>query len=108
PEVKFEQEQVPFGKEYLEKFVASMAADTPQDAVFSSIICARASWEQGLLEDLGSYVGRPPAVAAAQYVDPALYYNSWKGKTFGVPHVGPDFRVLYVNRKHLADAGLGP
>jgi multiple sugar transport system substrate-binding protein len=106
PEVKFEQEQVPFGKEYLEKFVASTAADTPQDAVFSSIIWARDFWEQGLLEDLGPYIARTPSVAPNQYVDAAHFYDSWKGKTFGVPHVGPDFRVLYVNRKHLAEAGL--
>jgi ABC-type glycerol-3-phosphate transport system substrate-binding protein len=108
PGTKFEQEQVPWGKDYLEKFVASAAADTAQDAVFSSIIWGRDFWEQGLLEDLGPYIGRTPAVAPNQYVEPALFYNSWKGKTFGVPHVGPDFRVFYVNRKLFQEAGLDP
>lgn len=108
PDVKWDQEQVPFGKEYLEKMVASAAAGTSPHAVFSSIIWARDLWEQGLLEDLGPYIGRTPSVAPKQYVEPALFYNSWKGKTFGVPHVGPDFRVLYVNRKLLRDAGIDP
>ncbi|MBI3971604.1 MAG: extracellular solute-binding protein [Chloroflexi bacterium] len=108
PDVKFEQEQVPWGKDYLEKFVSSAAADTPQDVVFSSIIWGRDLWAQGLLEDLGPYVARTPSVAPNQYVEPALYYNSWKGKTFGTPHVGPDFRTIYVNRKLFREAGLDP
>lgn len=108
PDVKWEQEQVPFGKEYLEKMVSSAAADTSPNAVFSSIIWARDLWQQGLLEDLGAYIGRTPSVGPKQYIEPALFYNSWKGKTFGVPHVGPDFRVLYVNRKLLRDAGIDP
>jgi ABC-type glycerol-3-phosphate transport system substrate-binding protein len=106
PGVKVEQEQVPWGKEYLEKFIAVAAADTAQDVVFSSIIWGRDFWEQGLLEDLGPYIARTPAVAPGQYVEPALFYNSWKGKTFGIPHVGPDFRVFYVNRKLFAEASL--
>jgi ABC-type glycerol-3-phosphate transport system substrate-binding protein len=108
PDVKWEQEQVPWGKEYLEKLIASAAAGTSPQAVFSSVIWGRDLWEQGLLEDLGPYIARTPAVAPKQYVEPALFYNSWKGKTFGIPHVGPDFRVLYVNRKLLRDAGLDP
>jgi ABC-type glycerol-3-phosphate transport system substrate-binding protein len=106
PNAKWEQEQVPFGTEYLQKMVASAAAGTSPQAVFSSIIWARDLWEQGLLEDLGPYVAKTPSVAPKQYVEPALFYNSWKGKTFGIPHVGPDFRVLYVNRKLLKDNGI--
>ena len=106
PGVKWEQEQVPFGKEYLEKMVSSAAAGTSPQAVFSSIIWARDLWEQGLLEDMGPYIARAPSVAPKQYIEPALFYNSWKGKTFGIPHVGPDFRVLYVNRKLLKEAGI--
>ena len=106
PEVRFEQENVPFGAPYLEKFVSSAAADQPQDVVFSSIIWGRDLWEQGLLEDLGPYVARTPSVAPNKYIEPALFYNSWKGKTFGTPHVGPDFRVIYVNRKHFQEANI--
>ncbi|HJQ93813.1 MAG TPA: extracellular solute-binding protein, partial [Candidatus Thermoplasmatota archaeon] len=106
PGTRFEQEQVPWGKEYLEKFVSSAAADTAQDVVFSSIVWGRDLWEQGLLEDLGPYVARTPSVAPSQYIEPALFYNSWKGKTFGIPHVGPDFRVFYVNRKLFQEAGV--
>jgi multiple sugar transport system substrate-binding protein len=106
PDVKFEQEQVPFGAEYLEKLVASAAAGTSPQAVFCSVSWGRDLWAQGLLEDLGPYIARTPSVQPKQYVEPALFYNSWKGKTFGVPHVGPDFRVLYVNRKLLRDNGV--
>ena len=106
PNAKWEQEQVPFGTEYLEKMVASAAAGTSPQAVFSSIIWARDLWEQGLLEDLGPYIAKTPSVAPKQFVEPALFYNSWKGKTFGIPHVGPDFRVLYVNRRLLKDNGI--
>jgi multiple sugar transport system substrate-binding protein len=108
PDVKWEQEHVPWGKEYLEKLIASAAAGTSPQVVFSSVIWGRDLWEQGLLEDLGPYIARTPSVAPKQYIEPALFYNSWKGKTFGIPHVGPDFRVLYVNRKLLRDAGLDP
>ncbi|HEX2038076.1 MAG TPA: extracellular solute-binding protein [Chloroflexota bacterium] len=106
PEVRWEQLQVDWGKTYLEKLISSAAADDLPDAVFSSIIWARDLWEQGLLEDLGPYIARTPSVAPNQYVEPALFYNSWKGKTFGIPHVGPDFRVIYVNRKLFAEAGI--
>jgi multiple sugar transport system substrate-binding protein len=106
PDAKFEQEQVPFGTEYLEKLVSSAAAGTSPQAVFCSVVWGRDLWEQGLLEDLGPYIARTPAVQPKQYVEPALFYNSWKGKTFGIPHVGPDFRVLYVNRKLLKDNGI--
>lgn len=106
PDAKFEQEQVPFGTEYLEKLVASAAGGTSPQAVFSSIIWARDLWEQGVLEDLGPYIARTASVQPKQYLEPALFYNSWKGKTFGIPHVGPDFRVLYVNRRLLKDNGI--
>jgi ABC-type glycerol-3-phosphate transport system substrate-binding protein len=106
PEVKWEQEQVPWGQPYLEKFISAAAADAQADVVFCSVIWGRDLWEQGLLEDLGPYIARTPSLAPRQYIEPALFYNSWKGKTFGVPHVGPDFRVLYVNRKLLRDAGI--
>jgi multiple sugar transport system substrate-binding protein len=108
PNVRWEQEQVPFGQEYLEKLVASAAAGTSPHAIHCSVVWARDLWEQGLLEDLGPYIGRTSSVAPKQYVEPSLFYNSWNGKTFGVPHVGPDFRVLYVNRKLLRDAGIDP
>ena len=64
PNAKWEQEQVDFGKVYLEKMVASAAAGTSPQAVFSSIIWARDLWEQGLLEDLGSYIAKTPSVAS--------------------------------------------
>jgi multiple sugar transport system substrate-binding protein len=106
PEVKTEQLQVEFGKVYLEKLVAMTAGGTPPDVVFSSIIWGRDLWSDGLLEDLGPYIARTPSVAANQYVDAAHFYDSWKGKTFGVPHVGPDFNVFYVNRKLLQEVGI--
>lgn len=108
PDVKWEQEQVPFGQEYLEKFVASAAAGTAPQVVFSSVIWARDWWEAGVLEDLGPYIARTASVAPKNYVEPALFYNSWKGKTFGIPHVGPDFRLLYVNRRLLRESGIDP
>ena len=108
PDVKWEQEQVPFGTEYLQKMVSSAAAGTSPQAVFCSVIWGRDLWEQGLLEDLGPYIAKTASVQPKQYVEPALFYNSWKGKTFGIPHVGPDFRVFYVNRQLLKDNGIDP
>ena len=105
PEVKWEQLQAEWGTVYLEKIVSMSAAGTPPDVIFSSIIWARDWWSDGLLEDLGPYVARTPSVAPSQYIEPALFYNSWKGKTFGIPHVGPDFNVFYVNRQLLQEAG---
>jgi multiple sugar transport system substrate-binding protein len=106
PEVKFEQLQVEWGKVYLEKLVTMTAGGTPPDVIFSSIIWGRDLWADGLLEDLGPYIARTPSVAPNQYLDAAHFYDSWKGKTFGVPHVGPDFNVFYVNRKLLQEAGI--
>jgi multiple sugar transport system substrate-binding protein len=82
------------------------AGGTPPDVVHASIIWARDWWSNGLLEDLGPYIARTPSVAPSQYVDPALLYNSWKGKTFGIPHVGPDVQVFYVNRQLLQEVGI--
>lgn len=106
PDVKFEQMQVEFGKVYLEKLVTMSAGGTPPDVVFSSIIWGRDLWADGLLEDLGPYIARTPSVAPSQYVEAAHFYDSWKGKTFGVPHVGPDFNVFYINRQLLQDVGI--
>ncbi|MGH2367082.1 MAG: ABC transporter substrate-binding protein, partial [Chloroflexota bacterium] len=106
PDVKWEQLQVEWGKVYLEKLVTMTAGGTPPDVIFSSIIWGRDLWSEGLLEDLGPYIARTPSVAPSQYVDAAHFYDSWKGKTFGVPHVGPDFNVFYVNRKLLQEVGI--
>lgn len=106
PEVKFEQLQTAFGTPYLEKIVSMTAGGTPPDVIFSSIVWGRDLWSDGLLEDLGPYIARTPSVAANQYVDAAHIYDSWKGKTFGIPHVGPDFNVFYVNRSLLNEVGI--
>jgi multiple sugar transport system substrate-binding protein len=106
PDVKWEQIQADFGKVYLEKIVAMAAGGTPPDVIFSSIIWGRDLWSDGLLEDLGPYIARTASVGPSQYVDAAHFYDSWKGKTFGVPHVGPDFNVFYVNRNLLQEVGI--
>jgi multiple sugar transport system substrate-binding protein len=106
PGVKWEQLQVDFGTTYLEKFTAMAASGTPPDVLFASIIWARDWWLQGFLEDLGPYVARTPSVQPDQYVPPAIYYNSWQGKTFGIPHVGPDFNTYFVNRSALKEVGI--
>lgn len=106
PDVKWEQIQVEWGKAYLEKIVTMTAGGTPPDVMFSSIVWGRDLWSDGLLEDLGPYIARTPSVAPSQYLDAAHFYDSWKGKTFGVPHVGPDFNVFYINRKLLQEVGI--
>ena len=106
PRVKWEQLNVGWGKPYLEKFTAMAAAGTPPDVLFSSIIWGRDWWLQGFLEDLSPYVARTASVQPDQYIPPALYYNSWQGKTFGIPHVGPDFNTYFVNRQALKEVGI--
>ena len=106
PNVKVEQLQTDFGTPYLEKIVSLTAGGTPPDVIFSSIIWGRDLWSDGLLEDLGPYIAKTPSVAPTQYVDAAHYYDSWKGKTFGIPHVGPDFNVFYVTRGLLNEVGI--
>jgi multiple sugar transport system substrate-binding protein len=106
PGSKVEQIQVEFGTPYLEKLVSMSAGGTPPDVFHSSIIWGRDLWSDGLLEDLGPYIAKTPAVGPSQYVDAAHFYDSWKGKTFGVPHVGPDFNVFYVNRTLLNEVGI--
>jgi multiple sugar transport system substrate-binding protein len=106
PGSKVEQLQVEFGTPYLEKLVAMASGGTPPDVIHSSIIWGRDLWSDGLLEDLGPYIAKTPALAPGQYVDAAHFYDSWKGKTFGVPHVGPDFNVFYVNRNLLQEVGI--
>lgn len=106
PEAKVEQLQTEFGTPYLEKIVSMTAGGTPPDVIFSSIIWGRDLWSDGLLEDLGPYIAKTPSLAPSQYVDAAHFYDSWKGKTFGVPHVGPDFNVFYVNRALLNEVGI--
>lgn len=106
PNVKWQQLQVDWGTPYLEKFTAMAAADTPPDVLFASIIWGQSWWVQGFLGDLGPYVARTSSVQPNQYIPPALFYNSWQGKTFGIPHVGPDFNTYFVNRRGLQEVGI--
>jgi ABC-type glycerol-3-phosphate transport system substrate-binding protein len=106
PSAKWEQQQVPWGPTYVEKVVAQAVGGTPPDVIFVDARWGRDWWVDGLLEDLGPYTAKFPSVAPGQYVESAQAMATWKGKSFGIPHTGPDFNVFYVNRKLLQEAGI--
>ena len=108
PGIKIKMQFVPFGNEYVQKLSASSAAGDPPDILHSSIIWARDFYDLGITEELNSYIKTTPEMGMEHFLEGALFYNSKKGKIFGIPMEGPDSYVLYYDRDMLLEAGIDP
>jgi len=105
---KVEFEFVPWGQEYLDKFIATVASDSPLDVAATSIIWGRDLWDQGAIEKLNPYIARTPEVAMEQFIPAALFYNQKHGKIYGLPAGEPDYNAIFYRPTFFQEAGLDP
>ena len=87
-------------------FRTTIAAGTPVDVAFNSIIWARDHWDLGMLMDYGPYLSQYPHIQDDQYFEASQQFRKAEGATFGIPVMGPESTSIVVNGQLLLDAGL--
>ncbi len=90
-----------YGGEYDTKINASMGAGDAPDVMYM--------WNypvySGGLEPLDSYIEQEGAEYKDNFFEAVLEYNSFEGKTYGIP-VGFSTHALYYNKAHFDAAGI--
>jgi ABC-type glycerol-3-phosphate transport system substrate-binding protein len=87
-------------------FRTTIAAGTPVDVAFNSIIWARDHWDLGLLMDYEPYLSQYPHIQDDQYFEASNQFRKTEGATFGIPVMGPQSQSIVVNGQLLIDIGL--
>lgn len=87
-------------------FRTTIAAGTPVDVAFNSIIWARDHWDLGLLMDYEPYLTQYPHIQDDQYFEASHQFRKAEGATFGIPVMGPESQSIVVNGQLLIDIGL--
>ena len=95
PGADLRYQHIPFGPQYIQKIMASMAARRPPDCLHASIIWANDLYERGVLSDLSPYVERTPEMADAQWLKAALRYGRDGGYIYGIPIEQDSSCILY-------------
>jgi multiple sugar transport system substrate-binding protein len=87
-------------------FRTTIAAGTPVDVAFNSIIWARDHWDLGMLMDYEPYLTQYPHIQEDQYFEASNQFRQAEGATFGIPVMGPESQSIVVNGQLLIDIGL--
>ena len=87
-------------------FRTTIAAGTPVDVAFNSIIWARDHWDLGILMDYTPYLSQYPNIGDGQYFAASDQFRQAEGATFGIPVMGPESQSIVINGQLLIDAGL--
>ena len=87
-------------------FRTTIAAGTPVDVSFNSIIWARDHWDLGILMDYTPYLTQYPDLQDDQFFEASHQFRQAEGATFGIPVMGPESTSIVVNGQLLIDAGL--
>lgn len=105
PGVDLRFQFIPFGPEYIQKIMASMAAKRPPDCLHASIIWANDLYERGVLSDLRPYIERTPEMAIDKWLPAALRYGRDKGYVYGIP-IEQDASCIVYNLDLFEQAGI--
>ena len=87
-------------------FRTTIAAGTPVDVSFNSIIWARDHWDLGILMDYTPYLTQYPELQDDKFFEASHQFRQAEGATFGIPVMGPESTSIVVNGQLLLDAGL--
>jgi ABC-type glycerol-3-phosphate transport system substrate-binding protein len=87
-------------------FRTTIAAGTPVDVSFNSIIWARDHWDLGILMDYTPYLTQYPELQEDKFFEASHQFRQAEGATFGIPVMGPESTSIVVNGQLLLDAGL--
>jgi ABC-type glycerol-3-phosphate transport system substrate-binding protein len=91
-----------------QKFVAGVAGNDPPDASFSSIIWGRDWYDQGLLADLDAMIAQAPDVQDDQFFAASQQFRQTRGHTFGLPVMGPESLIAWLDQNKVQAAGFDP
>jgi multiple sugar transport system substrate-binding protein len=105
PGVDLRFQHIPFGPQYIQKIMASMAAKRPPDCLHASIIWANDLYERGVLSDLRPYVERTPEMADAVWLPAALRYGRDGNYIYGIP-IEQDASCIVYNLDLFEQAGI--
>ena len=87
-------------------FRTTIAAGTPVDVAFNSIIWARDHWDLGILMDYGPYLPQYPHIGDDQYFEASGQFRKAEGATFGIPVMGPESTSIVINGQLLINEGF--
>ncbi len=105
PGVDLKFQFIPFGPEYIQKIMASMAAKRPPDCLHASIIWANDLYERGVLSDLRPFIDRTPEMADGVWLPAALRYGRDKDYVYGIP-IEQDASCIVYNLDLFEQAGI--
>ena len=106
PGVDLRFQHIPFGPQYIQKIMASMAAKRPPDCLHASIIWANDLYERGVLSDLRPYIDRTPEMSDGVWLPAALRYGRDGGYVYGIP-IEQDASCIVYNMDLFEQAGIG-
>jgi multiple sugar transport system substrate-binding protein len=105
PDVDLRFQHIPFGPQYIQKIMASMAAGRPPDVLHSSIIWANDLYERGVLSDLKPQVDCTPEMADEAWLPAARQYGREGDYIYGLP-IEHDASCLVYNLDLFEEAGI--
>ena len=103
--VDLRYQYIPFGPQYIQKIMASMAAKRSPDCLHASIIWANDLYERGVLSDLRPYVERTPEMADRVWLPAALRYGRDGDYIYGIP-IEQDASCIVYNLDLFDEAGI--
>jgi len=106
PDLELNYQNVPFGDEYFQKFLAAHAADDTPDVMHSSVYWARDFFDKGALLDLKPFIEKTPDLAPDKFISGALSQAVKGPAQYGVPGEGPDSSQIFYNLDLFKAAGV--
>ncbi|MBI3969758.1 MAG: extracellular solute-binding protein [Chloroflexi bacterium] len=91
-----------------EKWIALTAGGTPHDSSQVSVAFVRDLMTNNLIEPLDAYIAKTRHMDAKEFVDTGRFYNTYRGKQYGIPYDGPAENVIAYNTQHFKEVGLDP
>lgn len=108
PELELEMVQGAGVDGVRDKFVTGQAAGDPVDSAFSSIVYGRDLYDQQQLRELDPFIRLAPDVADDKFLKSSEQFRKTRGKTFGIPVMGPESHALAINSNIFQAEGLDP
>lgn len=105
PNIDLRFQHIPFGPQYIQKIMASVAARRPPDCLHASIIWANDLYERGVLMDLRPFIEKTPEMADSVWLPAALRYGRDGEYVYGIP-IEHDASCILYNLDLFEEAGI--
>ncbi len=107
PDIDVHVENIPGGKNHINKLMAAVTAGAPPDMTTLDVIGTAQFARIGALLPLDDLFANHPALAPDQFSPGQVETAMWDGKHYGLPFVG-DVSVIYYNKDLFRAHGLDP